>query len=165
MPQGSPRRVHFGGAGRECNIRRARQPCLRLQRVHLRCASTRAHHDAFRLFTIACHSQSSGCTAGPPTQVSCASSTGGLPKVSSWRYPSALNLIISAATSADDVLSIQMRCTNDSPFRNIAQVSNQQEGGAHVLIFHRDICVHVVQWVHLVPAQLHPVVLLGIPGC
>ena len=101
---------------------------LRLQHVHLRCASTRAHHDAFRLFTIACHSQSSGCTAGPPTQVSCASSTGGLPKVSSWRYPSALNLIISAATSADDVLSIQMRCTNDSPFRNIAQVSNQQEG-------------------------------------
>jgi hypothetical protein len=56
-----------------------------------------------------------------------------------------------------------MRCTKDSPFQIIARVSNQQEGGAYVVLYHRDICAHVVQWVHPVPAQLHPVVLLGIP--
>ena len=73
MPHGSPHRVHFGGAGRGCNIRRARQPSTtsasalqRLQLVHLRCASTRARHGAFRrslpLILITCQSQS-GCTA------------------------------------------------------------------------------------------------------
>ena len=66
--------------------------------------------------------------------------------------------------SADDVLSIQMRCTKDSPFQIIARVSNQQEGGAYVVLYHRDICVHVVQWVHLVPTQLHPMFLIGIRG-
>ena len=44
----------------------------------------------------------------------------------------------------------------NSPFQIIAQDSNQQEGGAYVVLYRRDICVHVVQWVHQVPAQMQP---------